>query len=134
MSTTTFHGSCHCGRVRFEADLDLARGTSKCNCTYCWKIRNWSAFTAPAGFRLLAGAGEVSEYSKGPQAHHVFCRHCGAQPYAWGHIPEIGGDYVSISLSCVDDLNPAELLAAPIRYLDGRHDAWMTTPAETRHL
>jgi hypothetical protein len=27
----SYHGSCHCDAVRFECELDLAEGTSKCN-------------------------------------------------------------------------------------------------------
>jgi hypothetical protein len=51
-----------------------------------------------------------------------------------GDIPEIGGPFVSVSVAALDDLLPEELVAAPVRLMDGRHDNWFNPPPETRHL
>jgi hypothetical protein len=134
MAKKTYKGSCHCGKVTFEADLDFAEGTGRCNCSICFKSRNWGIGGKPADFRLLTGKDDLSDYTKSPAAHNMFCKHCGIRVYGWGNIPQIGGDYVSVSVAALDGVEPAEMLQAPIKFQDGRHDKWWEVPAETRHL
>lgn len=133
---TTYHGSCHCKKVRYEADIDLSAGTGKCNCSFCWKTRNWSAGIKPNAFRLVEGKEHVSEYGFRPESqnHHVFCRHCGVRLYTYGYIEQIGGDYVSVALSTLDDLRAEDLAAAPVRHMNGRDDDWFNPPKVTTHL
>src|SRR5687767_3769401 len=105
MPTKTYQGSCHCGKVTFEADLDLSKGTGKCNCSICWKTRSWSVLIKPDAFRALTGREELTDYQFAARSgHHAFCKHCGARPYSWGHVEQIGGDFVSINVACLDDL------------------------------
>jgi hypothetical protein len=131
----THLGSCHCGAVRFEADIDLALGTNKCNCSTCTKTRNWNVIIKPDAFRLLSGHDALSEYRFGTrQGQHLFCRNCGVRSFERGHVKEIGGDYVSVKVACLDDVDVAELVAAPVKYANGRDNRWWEAPAETRHL
>ena len=44
------------------------------------------------------------------------------------------GDYVAVQVMSLDDVDFAELTAAPVRYADGRNNNWMEVPAEIRHL
>lgn len=136
MAKKTYKGSCHCGRITFEADLDLAAGTSKCNCSFCTKTRNWGIHVKPESFRLLTGEDDLKRYPLAPKGpmHHPFCGHCGVRVFSRGNIPELGGELVGVRITALDDATPEELVAAPVRYTDGRNDAWWNPPAETRHL
>lgn len=131
----TYTGGCHCGAVRFEADIDLHRGTTKCNCTFCFKARLWGAVIKPNAFRLLAGEALVSDYYRpGGVVHHFFCRSCGVRSYETGHHPALGGDYVTINVACLDDLDAEELVTVPISYRNGLDNNWFAPPVDTWHL
>ena len=140
--TRTYHGSCHCGAVRYEADLDLTAETLRCNCSFCRKTRLWKAFVTGDGFRLTAGADNLSDYraanSNWPEGniHHYFCRTCGVRGFGRGYLdfPPFNGWFHAVNLATLDDAGDAELAAAPVRYENGREDDFDHPPAITGYL
>jgi hypothetical protein len=130
----THSGSCHCGNVRFEAELDLDGGTFRCNCTICFKSRAWLASVPADGFRLLSGEKDLRDYQFGPRRiHHYFCGNCGVRPYSSGGDGK-GGVFYAVRVNCLEGVSPEEFTRAPVRYFDMLHDNPKTPPAETRHL
>jgi hypothetical protein len=132
----TYSGSCHCGAVRFEADLDVAAGTGKCNCSICAKLRLWSAQAKPEAFRLVAGDSDLTDFrGANAVAHQLFCKHCGVYPFGWVDVPNMtGGKYFNINVACLDGVDIDELMAAPVTFFDGRNNDWQSRPREVRRL
>jgi len=131
----TYVGSCHCGAVRFECDIDLAEGTSKCNCSICTKSRFWKAIVKADAFRLLQGESALSDYSFGSQSsRHLFCKRCGIKPFGRGQLEAPASTFYAINVACLDNASPDELLSGPMRYEDGRNNNWASRPLEVRHL
>lgn len=134
MSIKTYHGSCHCGAVRFEAEIDLSQGTGKCNCTSCRKLRWWSASIKPEAFRAT-GEDKLSRNTPGGKSSTSFCVICGVSPFSRVAAAEWNdGESVSVSVAALDDATPQELMDAPVQFMDGLHDNWWNAPEETGHL
>jgi hypothetical protein len=127
--TVTRAGGCHCGAVRFEVDLEHDVRASHCNCSICMKIAQTGVILKPSAFRLLAGEESIGRYVWGMKvsARH-FCKHCGIHCYGAGHLAELGGDFVSANLNCLDDFDVNELT---VTHWDGRHDNWQAGPSST---
>lgn len=130
----TYRGRCHCGAVRFEADLDLEQPTYRCNCSICRRTRFWPAVARDGGLRLLAGQAELTKYQFGARRNeHWFCRHCGVRPFGIGNETPIGRMY-GVNLGCLEDVTDEELSRLPIIYVDGLHDAPQRAPQFFSHL
>jgi hypothetical protein len=129
----TYQGSCHCGAVRFEADLDLEAPSYRCNCSICRRNRFWPAVARPEQFRLLAGASELTEYLFNTRKNqHFFCRHCGVRAFGVGNDTPMGRMY-GVNLGCLEGVSEEELANVPIVYVDGLHDRF-EPPEYTSHL
>lgn len=130
----TYRGSCHCGAVTFEADLDLTRPSYRCNCSICRRTRFWAAVAAPEAFRLLSGESELTRYLFNTRNNeHWFCGRCGVRCFGVGNETPIGKMY-GVNLGCLDDVGDEELSRVPITYVDGRNDRPDATPEFHGHL
>ena len=117
MSVQTYHGSCHCGAVAFEADLDLSE-VSQCNCSICSKKGALHRRVSKDRFRLLRGQDDLQLYQFNTKvSRHQFCRHCGIHAFA---NPRSYPDQVLVNVRCLDDFDVFSDEFA-IKLVDGRN-------------
>ena len=105
MTRRWYRGSCQCGRVSFEAELDLGARQAVASDSSL-------AFIKPSAFRLLSGDSDLADVQFGPMVGcNRFCRYCGIRTFGRGHLAKLGGDFYAINLATVDD--SVEALQAP---------------------
>jgi hypothetical protein len=127
--TKKYTGGCHCGAVRYEVELDLSKGLSRCNCSTCTKQGRAGAIAKPAAFHLLSGQDSLTEYQWGGKTQRfLFCKVCGIHSFGYGNLPQLGGEYVSLNVNCLDDVDPWLMDAI---YWDGRHFNWQAGPRKS---
>ena len=112
----TREGGCHCGRVRFRAEVDLDR-LSHCSCTICTKKGILHLAARSETFELLRGKTALKVYTFGTGvAQHTFCSHCGMHAF---YIPRSQPDRFSVNARCLDGIDGPSL--EPRGFFDGRH-------------
>ncbi len=112
----TYKGSCHCGKVSFEADIKLESGVA-CNCSICSRKGTLLTFVPATGFKLQQGEGELTEYRFNKNViAHTFCKICGVSAFARANAPD-GTPTVAINIRCLEGIDLAKV---PVYNHDGR--------------
>lgn len=111
-----YRGSCHCGKIAFEAEGDLAK-LIECNCSICSKRGSLHWFISPEKFRLLIPGDGIGTYTFNKHnIQHHYCMKCGCAPYSEGTAPS-GKFMVAVNARCLNDL---DLSAIEVGKFDGR--------------
>ncbi len=98
----TYHGSCHCGRVKFKLDTVIDK-VVECNCSICTKKGALHHRVSPQQFTLVEGEAFLSLYQFGSkEASHYFCSHCGIHPFSR---PRLDPSMYSVNIRCLDDFD-----------------------------
>ena len=80
-------GSCHCGFITYEADID-PEGVYVCHCTDCQSISGspfrWAVSVPEANFKLLSGQPKIYEKraNSGNTSQQLFCPECASPIYS----------------------------------------------------
>ena len=116
MTVRTYHGSCHCGDVKFwfTTTEEITQGC-RCNCSICRRRGAVMSdrYYAPESFTLQV-SGELTHYQFGDRdMNHYFCKRCGVHPFSDA---KATGHY-RVNLGCVEGV---DTFALPIRFIDGQ--------------
>lgn len=96
-------GGCHCGAVRFAADIgEQPIAALDCNCSVC-RMTGFLHIVVPReDFELLTGREALSSYRFGTgTAEHLFCCHCGVKSF---YQPRSHPEAWSVNAHCLDEM------------------------------
>ena len=115
-------GGCHCGSVRFEAQVpEPPILVHDCNCSICSMTGFLHIIVPHEQFELVTGRDSLTSYRFGTgAAEHLFCSRCGVKSF---YQPRSHPESWSVNANCVDE--PLELAVEPF---DGRN--WERAKAE----
>jgi len=116
MSEQHYTGSCQCGAVAFEADVDLDN-TITCNCSRCQRLGSVLAFTARAKLKVKSDDSSLSRYTFNKhKIAHQFCKTCGIEPFAYAEGKD-GTPMAAVNVNCLDGVDPRALKS---KHVDGK--------------
>lgn len=108
----TYGGGCHCGRVHYEVETDLAM-VLDCNCSFCQKRGALWTYVGADQFTLLSGEDALADYQFNRKViHHFFCPTCGVGSFSQGE-SEDGAKGYGINVRCLDDVDLKTLALTP---------------------
>lgn len=108
-------GGCHCGAVRFEAELPAPPVPAlDCNCSIC-RMTGFLHIVVPHDrFELLSGRDALVSYRFGTgTAEHLYCGACGVKSF---YQPRSHPDAWSVNANCLD-----RAVELAIEQFDGRN-------------
>jgi hypothetical protein len=108
-----FTGGCHCGAVRFEAELvDGLDRVVRCTCSYCRMKGAVMAFAELAALRVTTGEDGLTTYQFNTgAARHFFCSRCGIHTH---HQRRSDPSQFAINVACLDGVSPYDFEAVPV--------------------
>jgi hypothetical protein len=113
------NGSCHCGAVKFTAELPYGFASARrCTCSIC-RMRGAIAVTSThEGFRITEGEEELATYRFNTKvAEHHFCRNCGIYTH---HKRRSNPSQLGVNVACLEGVSPFDF-AEVIVYDGQRH-------------
>lgn len=111
--TRTYQGSCHCGAVRFEVDLNLDH-VRVCDCSICRRRGALNHRVDDSDLRLHTPLEQLTLYQRHTRtARDYFCPTCGIQPF---RRPRTAPEVWSVNVRCLHDV---DLDAIPVKRVHG---------------
>jgi hypothetical protein len=104
MTKTKHTGSCHCGKVGYDVQLDLTKEVMSCNCSICSKRGHLLSFASAEDFTIIKGEEHLQDYLfYKKNIHHLFCKTCGISSFARGTNKD-GSAMYAINVRCLDGI------------------------------